>query len=81
MESKEVLIISTQEEDWSAIYVENMLVSQGHSVQPLELLRLAEEYEFTSKQIRTVVASDEDEVIAESAGNFPQLRNGLITVY
>lgn len=72
--SKRVLILKTQNEEWEALYVDDLCVDQGHRIgesNRLALLEYAEMYNFNSEDIDIKEACDEDNDDADLTGNFP----------
>lgn len=68
-------------DDWLAIYVKGESVFQDHNIEPVELLRLAEKYEFLSSELVERYADEEDEEEANESGGLPQSVFDLKTEY
>lgn len=74
--SKRAILISTQEGDWEALYVDGQLVDQGHTLNQgthglIHFTKLAEDHNFTSSDVVVCETSDEDEDYLMSSGRFP----------
>ena len=79
-----VLILSTQEGDWEAIYVGENCIYQGHTIEEgdkLYLLKKAEKYGFSSSDVVIEIAQDEDDENAMDNGKFPKNINELKNNY
>lgn len=71
---QKVLILSTQEGDWEAIYIGENCIDQGHTIEKgdrLYLLKKAEKYGFKSSDVIIKEANDEDDEYAMNYGSFP----------
>ena len=66
---KRVLILAG--DDWVVIYIDGKSVEQGHTINPMYLLKLAEENNFTYSDVHYAWADSEDEENAGNVGQFP----------
>lgn len=66
----DVLILSTQDGDWEGLYVRGQLVTEGHSIDRMELLEASYE-RFTHRDVRFEELRDEDEDLLAISGSFP----------
>jgi hypothetical protein len=81
-EKMKVTILET--DDWEAIYINNKLIKQGHTIESgdkLYLLKLAEEYKFKSSDVKIIYVTQEDEEILHYSGLFPKDINELNGIY
>ncbi|AGO47548.1 hypothetical protein Phi4:1_gp015 [Cellulophaga phage phi4:1] len=64
-EKVEVVILSTQSGDWEGMYVDSVLIDEGHTLgegdSKIYLLKMSEKYNFTSKQVTFKELSDVDD--------------------
>jgi hypothetical protein len=75
--SKAIILLA---EDWEGLYVDGMLVSQGHSINEGEsrikyILRMSKIYGFDIAGLREVFLSDADIALVEEIGVFPEFIN------
>lgn len=74
MEIKKRVVI-LKSDDWGGIYVDAKLVSEGHSFNNgdnLLLLKLSEQFNFTSNDVISEYMNLEDIETTEANGSFPQ---------
>jgi hypothetical protein len=62
---------------WCAVYVNGIAVFQDHSIQPMEMLRLATKFCFGFDDVHVAWANDEDWDECEESGQFPELTEEL----
>jgi hypothetical protein len=58
--------------EWEALYVDGESVDQGHRFEPVELLKLAEQFGFQYSTLAVLWASTADDDRCLEEGNFPQ---------
>lgn len=75
MSAKYVLLSG---EDWETLYVDGKNVCEGHSIERLEMLSLAEKYGFTSGTLRFCEPGPQDMEEANESGAFPPSLDDLI---
>ena len=63
-----VIILTTQEGDWSSLFIENNVVFEGHRISSIELLRIADDYKFKAIDVQFGELNDEDEQIVATKG-------------
>lgn len=73
---KRVLIINL--EDWLVVYIDGESVYQARNLPPMKLLKLAEVYEFESKDIWDAWVGDDDNDYADVHGRLPETYDELI---
>ena len=81
---KRVVILETQEGDWVGMYVDRILIYQGHVLgngDLLYIIKMAEKYKFTSNDITLKELCNEDEKIVNESGRLPGLLDELICSY
>ena len=70
-----VVVLTTQEGDWEGFFINGRLVDEGHELgegnSRTFLLRMAEKYNFTSKDLVIDEVTDEDDALIEKIGAFP----------
>lgn len=76
---KKVLLLKA--DDWAALYVDNIVVAQEHRIEPMKLLKLAEEHQFTHSDVADHWASPQDEEECMDQGCFPKYRSRLTGTY
>lgn len=59
-------------DDWEALYVNGVSVSQEHRHEPITLLELAEQHGFAYSTLAVLWASEADCERAAESGNFPR---------
>jgi hypothetical protein len=73
---KDVLILNSQSGDWEGLFIDGTLIDEGHHLGEgkslMFLLEKAEEYNFTSKDVRFMETTDEDEDYLSCHGDFPR---------
>lgn len=71
-----VLVLSTQSGDWEGLFIDGVLISEGHHLgegRPAEFwINKSKEYSFESKDIVHREINDEDEDLLSGWGNFPK---------
>jgi hypothetical protein len=84
--SKRVAILKTQEGDWVGLYVDGVLIGEGHP--PLGqghsttyLLKKSEEYNFKYSDIVEEELNDEDDEYVSNHGSFPKFLKELSCYY
>lgn len=74
-------VLYLKADDWEALYVDGNVVSQGHQIQPMELLELAEKHHFTHLDVANHWATSEDEERCNEDGEFPAKQSDLKGTY
>jgi len=73
----EVIVLQTQSADWEALYINGNLIDEGselgEGLNRLYFLRKAEEYDFSSKDIKFLEISNDDEELVSRSGCFPDV--------
>lgn len=59
-------------DDWEALYVDGVCVSQESRHEPTTLLKLAEQHGFAHSTLAVLWVSEADDERAAETGNFPQ---------
>ncbi len=62
-------------DDWEGLYIDGKLIEEGHSLgegDTLFILKMAEEFGFTSADVTMENVIDEDEIELSNVGSFPQ---------
>lgn len=71
-----ILVLSTQSGDWEGLFVDGVLIEEGHHLgegTPAEFwIEKSKEYSFESKDIVYHEVNDEDEEFLDSWGRFPK---------
>jgi hypothetical protein len=82
---KRVVILSTQDGDWEGLYIDGQLIDEGHTLgqghSKTYLLRMSEEYKFTSKDIIYAELIHEDNDEANDDGCFKKSLSEFKGVY
>lgn len=79
---KRVVILSSN--DWEGLYVDGVLVSEGHHLgegDSLFLLKTAEKYNFKSNDVVSSYMNEQDIETTEDDGSFPSDISELTGVY
>ena len=66
---------------WQAVYVDGTCVTQSHKIQPMELLELAEKYNFYFSDVVDAEAKSDDGERAVDYGAFPSTQSDLKNYY
>lgn len=71
-----VLVLSTQSGDWEGLFVDGVLISEGHHLgegKPAEFwIDMSKKYSFESKDITRHEVTDEDDDLLDRWGSFPK---------
>lgn len=83
---KRVVILSSQEGDWEALYVDGNCINQHHSLERVDgkrnyIMRMAGQYKFKTSDIVYHDATDEDDKIAQDSSFFPETLKELLGNY
>ena len=68
---KRVVILSSQQGDWEAFYVDGKVIEQSHEIRCMDLLDYSRIHKFDSCDVLSIEAEDKDETIAYETGAFP----------
>lgn len=79
MANKRVFILYY--DDWTNVYVDGQKVFAAHSLDDLDLLKLAKEHEFTIDDVRIEFAGEEDTERAYEWGDGPEKLEELLDTY
>lgn len=74
MMKKRVIILSTQDGDWEALYIDGKLHTEGHTIgegDRFYIWKQGIEHGFTPKDISFRTLDDDDELIAMETGVMP----------
>lgn len=77
MTNKKAKLISCTDGDWQILYVDGKEVFQHHTINNIELLRYAEQYNFMYSDLGVYEATEEDNQYAIECGCFPKLITDL----
>ena len=81
----EIFVMQTQSGDWEGLYVDGRLVDEGEilgeGLSRLYLLQKAEEFEFTSEDVKFFELSKKDSEYALELGSLPDKKSDLFEVY
>lgn len=64
-------------DDWQALYVDDVIVAQGHRITVEEMMAMAEKHDFKHSDTVYSWASKEDEEYIEDYAAFPEKRSEL----
>lgn len=82
---KRVVILSDQDGDWEALYIDGKLIDEGHTLgegnHRIYLLEQSEKYNFKSKDIIEDAVNDIDNEMVMDRGNFPKSLDELNGIY
>ncbi len=81
---KRVAIIKSQEGDWVGMYIDRVLICQGHELGDgnlLYLIRMSEKYKFSSSDITIKELCNEDQGVLEGSGRFPDNLGDFVCSY
>jgi hypothetical protein len=72
--NKVILVCS---EDWEGLYINGKLVKEGHTLNEgtsriKYFLKLSKEYDFDLDDMKEVSLSEDDEIITQDVGNYPE---------
>jgi len=74
--NKQVLILMSPNGDWEGLFIDGILIDEGHKLgegnSRTFLLEKAEEHNFSSKDVREITITDEDENYLNKYGAFPE---------
>lgn len=76
---KRVLLLTA--DDWQALYVDEIAVTQEHKIRAMDLLSLVQEYSFSASDVDECEASQADWEKCMQDGEFPSDRGELISKY
>jgi hypothetical protein len=74
----DVLVLDA--DDWQALYIDGKLIADGHNLtdgEPLFYLIKAEQFGFSSEDVRFKFCNKEDEAMLMVKGSFPELLTDL----
>jgi hypothetical protein len=82
---KRVIILKTQDGDWEGLFIDGKRIEEGHTLgegnSRLFLLKMAEKYDFSSRDVVECEINDEDDAEIEKWGQFPKELSTLIGKY